>query len=110
MSTGRVTRGRALGALLVSALAFSALTLGGCSISIADLPLGGTPADAPPRPKDTGGYLPINQRPPDREEEVMDAAERARIQRELIAARERQASAASAKDTKDSKDVKDSAK
>jgi len=40
----------------------------------------------------------------------MDAAERARIQRELIAARERQASAASAKDTKDSKDVKDSAK
>src|SRR6516225_615708 len=111
MSTGRVTRGRALGALLVSALALGALTLGGCSISIADLPLGGTPADAPsPRPKDTGGYLPINERPPEREEAVMDPAERARIQRELIAARERQASATGPKDAKDGgKDVKDTA-
>ena len=110
MSTGRVTRGRALGALLVSALALSALTLAGCSTSIADLPLGGTPADAsPPRPKDTGGYLPINERPPDREEAVMDPAERARIARELIAARERQASAAGAKDTKDAEDAKDAA-
>ena len=108
MSTGRVTRGRALGALLVSALALSALTLAGCAISIADLPLGGTPADAPPpRPKDTGGYLPINERPPDREEAVMDPAERARLQRELIAARERQASVAGAKDIKESKDAKD---
>jgi hypothetical protein len=37
----------------------------------------------------------------------MDPAERARIERELIAARERQASAVGAKDTKDAKDVKD---
>jgi hypothetical protein len=93
----------------VSALALSAPALGGCSLSIADLPLGGTPADAPPRPKDTGGYLPVNERPPDREEAVMDPAERARIQRELIAARERQASALGAKDTKDSKEVKEAA-
>jgi hypothetical protein len=107
MSTGRVTRGRALGALLLLALALSALALGGCSISIADLPLGGTPAEAPPRPKDAGGYLPINERPPDREEAVIDPAERDRIARELIAARERQASAVGAKDTKDNKDVKD---
>ena len=35
------------GALLVSALA-----LGGCATSIADLPVVGTPADAPARPKD----------------------------------------------------------
>jgi len=103
-------RGRALGALLVSALALTALTVGGCSISIADLPLGGTPADAPPpRPKDTGGYLPINDRPPERDEAVMDPAERARIQRELIAARERQASALGTKETKDSREVKDAA-
>ena len=107
MSTGWVTRGRAICALLVSALALSALTLGGCSISIADLPLGGIPAEAPPRPKDAGAYLPINERPPEREEAVMDPAERARIERELIAARERQASAVGAKDTKDAKEVKD---
>lgn len=107
MSTGRVMRGRALGALLLSALTASALALGGCSTSIADLPLGGTPAEAPPHPKDGDGYLPVNERPPDREEAVMDPAERARIARELIEARERQASAVGAKDTKDNKDAKD---
>ncbi len=57
-----------MGALLLSALA-----LGGCSISIADLPLVGTPADAPARPKETGAYLPVNELPPDREEAAMNA-------------------------------------
>jgi hypothetical protein len=83
-----------LGALLLSALA-----LGGCSISIADLPLVGTPADAPARAKDTGAYLPVNELPPDRDEAAMNPAERAKIQSELVAARERQASAAAAKDS-----------
>jgi hypothetical protein len=89
MSAGREKRALALGALLMSALA-----LGGCSTSIADLPLGGTPAEAPARPKETGAFLPVNQLPPDREEAAMNPAERARIQSELVAARERQASAA----------------
>jgi len=93
MSTARKTRGLTAGALLLSALA-----LGGCSISIADLPLAGTPADAPARPKESGGYLPVNQLPPDREEAAMNPAERAKIQSELVAARERQASAVAAKD------------
>ena len=93
MSSGRKTRGLAVGALLLSALA-----LGGCSISIADLPLAGTPADAPARPKENGAYLPVNQLPPDREEAAMNPAERAKIQSELVAARERQASAMAAKD------------
>jgi len=82
-----------MGAVLLSALA-----LGGCSTSIADLPLGGTPADVPPRAKDTSGYLPVNELPPAREEAAIDPAERAKIQKELIAARERQASAVAAKD------------
>jgi len=81
-----------LGALLVSALA-----LGGCSVSIADLPLVGTPADAPERPKEAGAYLPVHDLPPDREEAAMAPAERAKVQSELIAARDRQASAAAAK-------------
>jgi hypothetical protein len=93
MSADRKTRALALGALLASALA-----LGGCSISIADLPLVGTPADAPERPKEAGAYLPVHDLPPDREEAAMAPAERAKVQSELIAARDRQASAAAAKD------------
>jgi hypothetical protein len=93
MSGGRGKRARAFGALLISALA-----LGGCSISIADLPLAGTPADAPARPKETGAYLPVNELPPNREEAAMNPAERAKIQSELVAARERQATATAAKD------------
>jgi hypothetical protein len=93
MSADRRRRALALGALLVSALA-----LGGCSISIADLPLVGTPADVPERPKEAGAYLPVHDLPPDREEAAMAPAERAKIQSELIAARDRQASAPAAKD------------
>ena len=93
MLADRKTRALALGALLASALA-----LGGCSISIADLPLVGTPADAPERPKEAGAYLPVHDLPPDREEAAMAPAERAKVQSELIAARDRQASAAAAKD------------
>ena len=93
MSADRRKRALALGALLVSALA-----LGGCSISIADLPLVGMPADVPERPKEAGAYLPVHDLPPGREEAAMAPAERAKIQSELIAARDRQASAAAAKD------------
>jgi len=82
-----------MGAVLLSALA-----LGGCSTSIADLPLAGTPADAPARAKETGAFLPVNDLPPAREEAAMNPAERAKVQSELVAARERQASAVAAKD------------
>ncbi len=82
-----------MGALLLAASA-----LGGCSTTIADLPLVGTPADAPERPKEAGSYLPVHDLPPDRAEPELAPAERARIQAELIAARDRQASAAVAKD------------
>jgi hypothetical protein len=84
------------------ALAISALALGGCSTTIADLPAVGTPADAPERPKEAGAYLPVHDLPPDREEAVISPAERAKIQAELSAARERQA-AAVATGTKDGK-------
>ena len=75
-----------MGALLLSALA-----LGGCSTSIADLPLVGTPADAPARPKEAGAYLPVHDLPPDRDEAAIPPAERAKIEAELVAARDRQA-------------------
>jgi hypothetical protein len=93
MPVNRARRALTLGALLVSALA-----LGGCSTTIADLPLVGTPADAPTRPKEAGAYLPVHDLPPDRSQPELAPAERAKIQAELLAARDRQASAAAAKD------------
>jgi hypothetical protein len=95
MLVDRTKKALALGALLLSALA-----LGGCSMSIADLPSLGTPADAPERPKDVPGYLPVHDLPPDRSEPELPPAERAKIQAELVAARDRQASAVAAKETK----------
>jgi hypothetical protein len=75
-----------------AALFASAFALGGCSSQIADLP-SLLPADAPERPKEAGGYLPVHDLPPDRNEEVIKPAELAKIQSELTAARDRQAAA-----------------
>jgi hypothetical protein len=91
-------RDRNIGALAAGALLASALALGGCSISIADLPLVGTPADAPARPKEAGAYLPVGDLPPDRDDAAMAPAERDKLKAELIAARDRQAALAAAKD------------
>lgn len=105
---GRGANRAGIGAALLVALAF-APALAGCSTSIADIQLG-TPADAP-RPKEANGvYLPVNQLPPDRDEAAMNPAERAKVQAELLAARERQASAVASKDQAASKDQNQSAK
>jgi hypothetical protein len=98
MSADRKIRALAWGALL-----WSALALGGCSTSIADLPLIGTPADAPERPKDASTYLPVEDLPPDRSEAAIAPADRAKLKAELMAARDRQASMAAGKDP-DAKD------
>ncbi|HEY7843039.1 MAG TPA: hypothetical protein VID30_05095 [Bradyrhizobium sp.] len=84
--------------LLLGAVLISALALAGCTSQIADLPLVGTPADAPARPKEQGAFLPVNDLPPDRDEAAMDPKERAKIQAELTAARDRQAVVTSGKD------------
>ena len=78
----------------IAALLATAFALGGCSTQIADLPGVGLPTDAPQRPKEAGGYLPVHDLPPDRNEEAMKPAELAKIQAELTAARDRQATAA----------------
>jgi hypothetical protein len=83
-------------------LLFAALALGGCSTSIADIPLGSASSDT--RAKDGDAYLPVNQLPPARDEAAMEPAERAKVQKELVAARDRQASAVAAKDQGQSKD------
>ena len=82
--------------LVAGALVACALALGSCSTSIADLPIVGTPADAPARPKEPGSYLPVNNLPPDRDESAMDEATRQKLKAELKAARDKQAAAAAA--------------
>ena len=81
-------------AATAAALLLSALALGGCATSIADMPLVGTPADAPARPKEAGVYLPVHDLPPDRDQAAMGPAQQAEALRELAAARDQQASAA----------------
>jgi hypothetical protein len=81
---------------LVAGALLLALPVGGCSTSIADLPLIGTPADAPPRPKEVGAYPAVHDLPQDRPEAAMDTAERNKVANELIAARDRQAATGAA--------------
>src|SRR5436305_378962 len=87
---GRIKR------LITGALLAATLAVGGCSTQIADLPAVGLPADAPPRPKEAGSYLPVHDLPPDRAEAAMKLDEQKKIQSELIAARDRQASSGTA--------------
>src|SRR5882672_1236880 len=84
--------------LAFAALLCAGVALCGCSSQIADIPLVGTPSDAPARPKEPGAYLPVNDLPPSRDEAAMDQATRTKIQSELIAARERQAASNKDKD------------
>jgi hypothetical protein len=90
ISMVRVNMALVAGALLL------ALPVGGCSTSIADLPLVGTPADAPARPKEVGAYPAVHDLPQDRPEAAMDTAERNKVSSELIAARDRQAATGAA--------------
>ena len=83
----------------MAALCASALAIGGCSTQFADMPGVGVPTDAPQRPKEAGAYLPVNDLPPDREEAAMKPAELTKIQAELVAARDRQASTGTAAKT-----------
>ena len=94
---------RAKTLVLAGVLLLSALALGGCSISIADLPLVGTSADAPGHSKEAAPYLPVEDLPPGRDEATMAPADRDKMKAELLKARDRQASATAAKEaaTKD---------
>jgi hypothetical protein len=83
--------------LMAATLLAATLAAGGCSTQIADLPAVGLPSDAPPRTKEAGSYLPVHDLPPERAEAAMKLDEQKRIQSELIAARDRQASSGTPK-------------
>ena len=92
-------RGSKAGARAIAAgvVLCAALALAGCSSPIADMPSLDTEASV--RPKEPGGYLPVNDVPRDRDAPIISPEERAKIEKELLAARDRQVSAgASAKD------------
>jgi hypothetical protein len=72
------------------------LALGGCSIPVADMPLVGLPANTPARPATPGEYLPVHDVPAPRQETVLDQAQQNRLEKDLVAARDRQASGAQA--------------
>lgn len=82
-------------------MALSTLPLAGCSSTFASLPLVGEPADAPKAPADPGSFPAVHDLPPPRSDAMMGTAEQARVEKELAAARERQAAEAAAADAAD---------
>ncbi|WP_314950757.1 hypothetical protein [Bradyrhizobium cosmicum] len=75
---------------ICGALLLVAFALGGCSSQLADM----TPADAQAHPREPGTYLPVHDLPPDRDQATIPPDQRAKIEAELAAARDRQATAA----------------
>jgi hypothetical protein len=82
--------------LATAALLLSGLSLGGCATSTAGSALMDARAEATALPK-TGVYLPVEDLPPKREKPAMTADERSKLQKELIAARDRQTSGVKAR-------------
>jgi len=91
MGVAFVSNARKISAFASAALLLSSLSLGGCATSTAGSSLLDTRAEAPAPPK-ASVYLPVEDLPPKREKPVMTPDERLKLQKELIAARDRQAS------------------
>jgi hypothetical protein len=87
---------RQITALVAETLLLSSLSLGECATSTAGSSRMDSRAGAPGPPK-TSAYLPVEDLPPKREKPAMTADERSKLQKELIAARDRQAVAVKAK-------------
>jgi hypothetical protein len=81
------------------------LSLGGCATSISGSSLMDARAEAPVPPK-TSAYLPVEDLPPKREMSPMTSDERMKLQKELIAARDRQLAAAKAQGAASAEPVK----
>lgn len=71
------------------------LSLGGCVTASGGSSLMDAHAEAPAPPK-AGGYLPVEDLPPPRDQAAMTRDQQAKIKKELLAARDRQAAAAKA--------------
>ena len=96
MGVAYVSNERKMTALAVGALLLSSLSLGGCATSTAGSSLMDARAEAAPAPN-TSVYPLIGDLPPKREKPAMTPDERVKLQKELIAARDRQAPAGKAR-------------
>jgi hypothetical protein len=81
---------RRITAPAAAALLALSLALGGCATSSAGSSLMDARAESPAPPK-ASAYMPVEDLPPKREMPAMTPDERLKIQKELIAARDRQA-------------------
>ena len=84
---------RPITALAVGMPLLLSLSLGGCATSTAGSSLMDAHAEAPAPPK-ANGYLPVEDLPPARDQAAMTRDEQAKLKKELLAARDRQAVAA----------------
>ena len=84
---------RRIAALAVGMPLLLSLSLGGCASSSSSLMDARAEAPAPAK---KSGYLPVEDLPPPREQSAMPPDERAKLKKELLAARDRQAAAAKA--------------
>jgi len=96
MGVAYVSNKRKITAFAAAALLLSSLSLGGCATSTAGSSLMDARAEAAAPPK-TSVYLPVEDLPPKREKPAMTPDERLKLQKELIAARDRQTSAVKAR-------------
>jgi hypothetical protein len=84
-------------ALVVATPLLLSLSLGGCVTAGSGSSLMDAHAEAPmAAPSRPDGYLPVEDLPPARGQAAMTITEQAKIKRELLAARDRQAAAAKA--------------
>jgi hypothetical protein len=74
-------------ALAAGTLLLLSLSLGGCATAGSSLMDARAEAPAPPK---TGSYLPVEDLPPPREQPTMTTDELSKLQKELIATRDRQ--------------------
>ena len=91
MGVAYVSNERKISAFAAAALLLSSLSLGGCMTSTAGSSLMDARAEAPAPPK-TSVYLPVEDLPPKRAMPALTADERLKLEKELIAVRDRQAS------------------
>ena len=80
-------------ALAAGTLLLLSLSLGGCATAGSSLIDARAEAPAPPK---TGSYLPVEDLPTPREQLAMTTDERSKLQKELLAARDRQIAASKA--------------
>lgn len=67
------------------------LMLGGCSMPLADMPVIGLPANTPARPANPGEFPAVHDIPAPRPEAVLTPEQQEKIEKDLVAARNRQA-------------------